>query len=219
MPSKALQFFEKKLLTDVDRLIETHESLSGGRQGRHHLGHITRSGFVMLCAAWESYTELVAEEALAKMLKFSDGPKCLPKPIQKKIANTLRERKNPMLVLDLAGDGWKKLAMDIAKLQIGLLHTPKPNQLEDLFKNVVGIDSVWDSWNSSLINEIKDFVTQRGDIAHKGSDAQYVKINHLKKHREIIPGIAVALDNQIADHIRDHFPKPHAAPWRRRKVI
>lgn len=216
MPSKALDFFEKKLLTDVDRLIKTHEDISGGRPGRHHLGHITRSGFVMLCAAWESYIEHVGEEALRKMIERSTSPKDLPKLVQKHVANFVREHKNELKVLELAGDGWVGLFVQVAALDTSKLNTPKSEPIKILFRRLAGVDDIWTDWEDSEVQEIDDFVSLRGEIAHKGSDAKYVKIKELKTHRQKMANIAVAIDNQIANHIVEYFPKPHKSPWRRR---
>jgi hypothetical protein len=43
------------MLTDVERIIVSHAQLNHKGLGRRGLGHITRSGILMLCAAWELY--------------------------------------------------------------------------------------------------------------------------------------------------------------------
>jgi len=56
MPSSAYQAFKKNRV-DVVRLIDSHGKLHAGTRGKKGLGHITRSGVVMLCASWELYVE------------------------------------------------------------------------------------------------------------------------------------------------------------------
>lgn len=58
MASHAFGAFQYNLV-DVERLIESHGALSGTGQGRRGLGHLTRAGVVLLCAAWELYLEHV----------------------------------------------------------------------------------------------------------------------------------------------------------------
>ena len=50
MSSNAYTNFEKKL-KDVERLYDSHSQLNHDGKGRRGLGHITRSGIFMLCAA------------------------------------------------------------------------------------------------------------------------------------------------------------------------
>ena len=47
MSSAAFGAFQFNLV-DVDRLVKSHDALSGTGQGRRGLGHITRSSVVML---------------------------------------------------------------------------------------------------------------------------------------------------------------------------
>ena len=63
MPSKAYIEFEKNIV-DVDHLISTHAAMNNGGRGKKGLGHITRSGIVMLCATWELYIESLLCESL-----------------------------------------------------------------------------------------------------------------------------------------------------------
>jgi RiboL-PSP-HEPN len=62
MPSRSLQIFYYNLLNDINQLIKIHDTLNKGK-GRKSLGHLTRSGVVLLCAAWEVYIEEVLVEA------------------------------------------------------------------------------------------------------------------------------------------------------------
>jgi len=50
MPSTSFLKFETNMLTDVDRIISSHTQLNHDGRGRRGLGHITRSGVLMLCA-------------------------------------------------------------------------------------------------------------------------------------------------------------------------
>ncbi len=58
MPSESFKEFQQNL-TDVKRLVSLHNNLSRpngtGTRGKRGLGHLTRGGIVLLCAAWERY--------------------------------------------------------------------------------------------------------------------------------------------------------------------
>jgi hypothetical protein len=71
------------------------------------------------------------------------------------------------------------------------------------------------------ISEIDKFVSDRGEIAHKGSGASYIKFGRLTKYKELICMTAIAHDNAAVDYISEHFKKNFSdkikLPWKRRK--
>ncbi|WP_197030545.1 HEPN domain-containing protein, partial [Halomonas sp. BC04] len=109
MPSASFRKFENNLLIDVDRIIDSHYHLNHDGGGKRGLGHITRSGVLMLCAAWELYIEEVLLEGVDYFTHQLDSPKGLPKPVQKEIARSVKEAKHDLKPLELAGEGWKDL--------------------------------------------------------------------------------------------------------------
>jgi hypothetical protein len=109
MPSVALQKFERNMLEDVDRIIGSHGDLNHEGMGRRGLGHITRSGVLTLCAAWELYLEEVLVEAVRWLIERADTPDQLPKPVQKELAKVARESKHELKPLELAGQGWEQV--------------------------------------------------------------------------------------------------------------
>jgi len=66
------------MLDDVDRLIESHGQLNHDGMGRRGLGHITRSGVLMLCAAWELYLEEMLVESVRILIRRATSPNQLP---------------------------------------------------------------------------------------------------------------------------------------------
>jgi hypothetical protein len=124
MPSNAYQLFKKNLI-DVDRLIESHEKLKSGNQGKQGLGHITRSGVLMLCAAWEVYVEELVKEAAVKFAEKVDSPDNLPKQAQKQLSNFVKNSKDELKPLSLAGDGWKEVYLENTTELTDKFNTPK----------------------------------------------------------------------------------------------
>lgn len=202
------------MLTDVERIISSHGMLNHGGQGRRGLGHITRSGVLMLCAAWELYIEEVMLEGVIYFSKKLDSPKALSKFIQKEISSHVKESKHDLKPLELAGEGWKSLYRNHASEVLKGLNTPKSSNLNPLFKRFLGVEELSESW--SLGKEaINDFVSTRGDIAHQGSQAQYITINNLKNYKSQIETTTLDVDNMLAEFLCSNTPGIER-PWRRR---
>lgn len=90
-----------------------------------------------------------------------------------------------MAAWDLADDGWRKLLQDrLLLLQVArnrTLNSPKTEQINALFYQAVGASDVsrawyWPSMNAARAAEkLDDFVTLRGEVAHRGAAAAGVR--------------------------------------------
>jgi hypothetical protein len=216
MPSKSFSKFEKKLLVDVERIIESHAALNHDGGGRRGLGHITRSGVLMLCASWELYLEDVLLESVEYFTEKFNNPKELPKPVQKELARAVKEDRHDLKPLELAGDGWKSLYRNHVTDTLRGLNTPKSVNLDPLFKKFIGVPAL-SSWWSLGHTEIDRFVSIRGDVAHKGRDASYVTINNLKDYLAKVTQTALEVDNELTEYLCIVTPGTER-PWRRRIV-
>lgn len=214
MPSSSFTKFERNLLVDVERIINSHAQLNHNGKGRRGLGHITRSGVLMLCAAWELYLEEVLLEGVNYFIQKLDSPKLLPKAVQQELSRHVREAKHELKPLELAGDGWKVLYRNHANEVLQGLNTPKSGNLDPLFRKFLGIVQFSDWWSLGA-QKINDFVTARGDIAHRGRDAQYVTIKSLHVYLQDIKQTVVDIDNQLTEYLCEKTPGPDR-PWRRR---
>lgn len=168
MPSSAFTKFERYMLNDVSALIRVHAVLSGDGRGRRGLGHITRSGILMLCASWELYIEELLVEATSCLVRAVPDVKSLPKQTQKTLSEHVKDHKHELKPLDLAGDGWQLVLDAYARELASSLNTPKTAPINQMFKRTLGIEDISSSWT---VQGIDDFVTVRGEIAHKGSQA------------------------------------------------
>jgi len=215
MPSVALTKFEKTMMKDVTRIIESHETLSQGTPGKKGLGHLTRGGVLLLCAAWELYLEEVLGEAVKFACQKAAAPDDLPKEVQKAIAGFVRESKHELKALAMAGDGWKTIYQEAAQIKIDAVNTPKPGVINPIFKEFLGVGQISSCWNHGE-QSVKDFVTARGDIAHRGSDAGYVTIGKLRdEYTPRITRTVLDTDNYLWQHLRDMFPAKER-PWNKR---
>lgn len=217
MPSTSFKKFETTMLKDVDRIIESHGQLNHTGRGRRGLGHITRSGVLMLCAAWELYVEEVMTEGVNYFAEKHDSPKGLPKTVQKELAAHVKESKHELKPLELAGEGWRSLYRNHANEVLKGLNTPKSGNLDPLFKRFLGIEELSNCWSIGK-QAINDFVSTRGDIAHRGSDANYVTINNLKDYKEQVKTTVLDVDNMLAEYLCENTPGIER-PWRRRNAF
>lgn len=202
MPSQAHGNFRYNLV-DVDRLIQSHTIIKSGDKGKQGLGHITRSGVVMLCAAWELYIEELVRESVGILSDRLDLPTELPLPVQKELSRTVKSAKHELRPLHLAGDGWKQVYRDRTNGLAEKFNTPKVNNISDLFERLVGIEDLTATL-SVTERDIDSFVTARGGIAHKGRHAAYVKMGKLVKYKDMMVQVAIEIDNLVSDFLRDH---------------
>lgn len=215
MPSVAFQKFEKNMLDDVDRIIQSHKQLNHRGLGRRGLGHITRSGVLMLCAAWELYLEEIIVESVNVLIARATSPTSLPQAVQKEIAKHVKDSKHELKALELAGDGWKVTYHNHTTQSLVGFNTPKSVNVNRLFERFVGIADLSDDWSIGS-SSLDKFVAVRGDIAHKGKDAGYITISNLNDYRSQIHRCVIDTDNTLANHLKKSTSG--SAPWRRRQV-
>ena len=168
----------------------------------------------MLCAGWERYIELAIRETAAHLSERATSPKDLPTDVQKELARYVKEHKNELRALDLAGDGWEAMYSVVVEQQTGSLNTPKSTKINLLCKRLLGVSQLSDCWSAGVTN-VDDFVTTRGGIAHTGSDATYVTIVNLRSSHELICEVVRETDNGLTEFVKAHFPS-HNVPWRRK---
>lgn len=215
MPSSALQQFDWNL-QDVTRLEEAHQELNPDGQGRRALGHITRSALVMLCAAWELYIEDLIQEAVGIICENSDSPDNLPADIKKKIVQAIKSEKDELSILKLSGDGWKNIYIESARKESEKLNTPKSEQIGILCKNFIGIENISANWaiGPDGVNEI---ITKRGEVAHRGRDAEYITITSLQRFKNRLCYTAIETDNFISTYLKQTLGLGKK-PWRARHL-
>lgn len=217
MPSAALRKFEGAMMKDVNRIIETHASIQNGTPGNMGLGHLTRAGVLLLCAAWELYIEELVIEAVGKSIDRCSAPDALPKIVQKTIADYVRESKHQLKPLQMAGDGWKTIYLDIAREWVARLNSPKKHNIDGMFHALIGIAELSSNWSNGA-PAVNDFVEARGDVAHRGSDAGNIHMNILRDtYKPQICRTAVESDNAISTFIRVSYT-PSDYPWNRRSL-
>lgn len=212
MPSIAYDKFHNDFIIDVQRLIDSYNKLNPNGRGRRTLDHLTRSGVVMLCAAWERYLELLVIQSVNFMAENISLPNDLPKEVQKEISCMVKEHKHELKPLELAGDGWKIVYRNHAELLASQLNSPNCNRVDKLFMDLLGIPSISEQWSIGR-DAINDFVILRGSIAHKGQEMGYLPLETLKKYYDQVKQTAQETDIYLQGYLQNITGS--RAPWYR----
>ncbi len=166
----------------------------------------------MLCAAWERYNEDLLLESIGHYLEHSSNSNLLPKSVKQKICKKVNSDKNEIKAFDLAGDGWKNLWMAFAKIKTDSLHTPKSSNLDTMYKSYLGIDGYSNTFWKDSINDVNELVKLRGEIAHNGAEAKYVRINSINMTIDMIVSATINIDDLMARHLKDSL-RLNKSPW------
>jgi len=175
---------------DVVRLMELHEEFGGTDPGRRvGLEVLNKSGIVLMCAVWEAYVEDLAAEAIEHFVENGTAAK-LPVALREAVGKELKTDRDAASPWKLAGRGWKReLRSRLKGLQAQRnlsLNTPKAPQVDRFFETALGIPEVSDSWRWPGMNatraraKLDEYVSLRGDIAHRGETASGVRKKRVK---------------------------------------
>ncbi|MFG6136653.1 HEPN domain-containing protein [Halomonas sp. B23F22_10] len=206
---------------DVERLLEIHVEVAGEGKGRKYgVEVINKSAVVFICANWEAFIEDLARQTVLHISRSFDSPSSMPPKLQKILASYAKRQSHDLYVLKLSGDGWKRVFEnhldDMAKAYIGAFNTPKPSNIDDLFKNLIGLSSITDCWQwkgmgkKRAKEKLRDFVSVRGAIAHRGELDNKVDKGYVKQHSDFVDKLAVATSNYLRNHI---FELTGSYPW------
>jgi RiboL-PSP-HEPN len=208
-------------LKEVSQLLDIHARLTGTGPGRRHQVEVlNKSAVLFTCAAFEAFIESMAEQAFTALVSSATDHNALPKPILRSVANQLREDKNELRIWDLAGTGWKQ-ACDTYRTAIlgkhtGPFNTPKPHNIDALFKDLIGLPELSKCWqwprmrNDAAIAKLKSFVELRGALAHGAQPAPSVTKRDVVRYVAFLAPLSVRSANRVRDYCHQ---ATGAYPW------
>lgn len=212
MPSTAYAEYQKNL-TDVHRLVVLHKSLSGTGRGRRGLGHITRGGLLLLCAAWERYVETVVVEAATFLTQKLPNHAALPPLPQQKVTDFANSAKNAWTAAQVSTPVWKDIYLDALQRRTNALNTPKHEMLQPIFTDFLAVPDIATLWPVPH-TEVDAFVRLRGEVAHRGGQSQYIHFWQLSTFETQVSEWVKCTDNGLSDHMRTLVTPPRR-PWNR----
>jgi hypothetical protein len=214
MPSQARQRYNTND-TEVGRLLDIHGIITQGVQGRHHnLSALHKSSVIMMCACWEAYVEDLVREATAHMLANIDDAVRVPEGLRRKIADDIRNEKDPMGTWSLSGGGWKtSVQVKVEQLCDGLnggLNTPSAKNVSTLSRTALGLN-VAEKWawrgmnNESAKAKLNKLVKARGAVAHGQAVEGGLNINSCNGFRTHIARLVEITDDAVNGHMNDTY--------------
>jgi hypothetical protein len=214
MTSKARQSFDANV-QDVERLLQIHSQNGGTGKGRRYgLEVLNKSAIVLITAFWEAFCEDLAAEGLEHLVREASSADALPIALKKQIAKELKEKINQISVWEISDDKWRGyLIRRLADLQIQRnlnLNTPKSAQLDELFENAVGIERISGAWTLSTKTspiqarkKLDDFVTLRGNVAHRGVHGDGVKRKDVVDYFKLVRSLADKTGEKVNSHVEE----------------
>jgi hypothetical protein len=198
---------------DIDRLLQIHQTEGGTDRGRRvRLEVLNKSAIVLLTAFWEAYCEDVAGEALEYIVRHTKDAGGLPQDLRKAVAKELKEEPHELAVWRLADTGWRtELASRLTALKEKRdrqLNTPKTQQIDDLFKQALGISDLPKSWRWQRMSarraggKLDEFVELRGSIAHRGHGAAGVLKSQVEEYYDHVKHLVEKTDARVRDAIQ-----------------
>jgi hypothetical protein len=140
--------------------------------------------------------------------------------LRKLVARELKDDLNNLAIWQLADDGWRTvLTARLERLQEEhnrALNTPKTNQITALFTDAVGIDDVADQWywqkmeSARAKEKLDEFITLRGDIAHRGSAASSVHKSAVRNYYGHVKHLVDCTERHVGAVIGSVSGQP---PW------
>lgn len=215
MPSYSYRDYRRRTI-DVQRLSKDYRTLRQffNKRGRVALDHLTRSGVLLLCGAWETYIEDILREIATHLATLNRIDK-LPKEVKKTISQYVKNHKEDNKVLELADGEWKKLYLnEIVEEKLAGFNTPKVQNIKEMSKKLIGYEEIMDCLTPADTRFINDFVKYRGHIAHnvRNRGEQYLTVEMLDEYIDEFQTIVNIVDNHLLNYLR---PFISSRPWNR----
>jgi hypothetical protein len=224
MPSEAVSNFQDNMEA-VHRLVEIHTELTGEGRGRRPTGVevLNKSAVVLTTAAWEAFVEDLAEEGFNFLLDEANQHDDIPSKVRAvAVENILEDEQDRRKLWALADEGWRdvlrKHKEECIDEYAGDLNTPRHEQVDELFESLIGVRKVSQYWYwrgqsaESSRNRLSDYITRRGQIAHRVSTEDTVRKNYVEQYINFVYRIAVKTANRTKNFIEEQID---SYPWSR----
>jgi hypothetical protein len=166
-----------------------------------------------LCAAWERYSESVLAEGVSFVAASLQGVNALPQNVRQKVVDHANNNATVWNPAQLATPAWTQVYEDAVKVCVDRLNTPKHRKLQPLFADYLAIADIGAAWTAGNV-PIDNFVTLRGEVAHRGGQSRYIRFGHLVTLEGEVKRYVKETDNYLSDHILT-LVNLQRRPWNR----
>lgn len=207
MPSYSYRDYRRRTI-DVKKISRDYKTLREifNNRGRVALDHLSRSGVLLLCGAWETYIEDILRETATHIATLNKIDK-IPMEVKKTIAQYVKNHKEENKALKLVDGGWKTMYLDeIVEERISGFNTPKVRNIKELSKKLIGYEEILDCLPSLDRDLIDEFVGFRGHIAHnvRIRGEQYLSVERLDEYLDDFQTIVNTIDNHLLNYLKPY---------------
>ncbi|HEX5511724.1 MAG TPA: HEPN domain-containing protein [Actinomycetales bacterium] len=194
---------------DVRSYYTVAQALKDRRGLTRHVSAVGRGTYVLVAALWEGFCEDFAHEAAKALVSNVSGWSDLPPALARRISLEVKDDKHELSAWTLSGDGWRVVALDrvdrIARSTI--FNTPKTHQVDQLFKEALGIECVSQSWVSAFAQGESPSVvldramTLRGAIAHGEERERPITKKDVSLFYQLIADLVDSTELHVSKHL------------------
>ncbi|PJZ23898.1 hypothetical protein CH352_18875 [Leptospira hartskeerlii] len=208
---------------EIATLWEMHVELSGtSGQGRRNdrLSILNKTALVFVSASWESYIEDVIQESFEKLLLNVKEADHLPMKLRMQCVDEITNSKDPTAIWKISDKKWITYITDNKKKVLGAwiekFHSPKSENIKDLFSNTVGIKDITKSWfwqrmnYSNAIEKLDDYLDIRGKIVHRLKTEEKIKKWQADDFLGHVSLLVEKTDNALKIHLES---LTNVSPW------
>lgn len=153
------------------------------------------------------------------MLAHALTADAIPNKVKSLAIKDIKNEANSLKLWGLADTGWRTILLrhkaEVHEKWLGKFNTPKTEQVDGLYEEMLGLNSLSSHWAwkgmkaDRAKTKLDDFITVRGNIAHRIRDAGPVAKNtgaaYLTHVRQIVDRCERAVANRLNAH--------GVAPW------
>lgn len=175
---------------------------------------LIKSAVVLLAACWEAYVEDMLSQGFDFLIHNVSSGKRLPKRLRQLVAKAIAKDKNELKVWDLADAGWRKElaahASEMLERYVGRFNTPKAQNIQDIFHDVLGLADVTKTWGdfedytrNEARKQLDDFISVRGAIAHGDPDADEISAGDLGRFILLVVNLSIKTSSAVRKHVQE----------------
>ena len=164
--------------------------------------------------------EDICLEAFDFLLANAADPSAFPNRVKTLASEEIRSNPDTTQIWKLAGSGWKFVLQShreaAIKKWLNKLNTPKTEQVNDLFQELLGLTNLSSSWtwqgmNSQQASEkLDEYIVVRGNIAHRTIHDENVYKSWGTDFLSHVERLVEKTDESVRRHVNSLI---QASPW------
>lgn len=203
-----------KKMERVSALFVMYRLHRGSGKGRpqKQVSVLKQSAIVLIVACWEAYIEDLAKAAFDFLLKEAELATALPINVRVLASRPLHKDQDETQVWKLADNGWKTILQTysdsiLEKYISKGFHTPDARHIDELFLNLIGLQSLSSLWkwkgtsaNKPPSSRLDKLVKDRHLIAHRLTD-KTISQAYVLNSADLVQRLAARSSNMVRLHL------------------